>query len=179
MEVTVCQCRKCGRYHVFEKIGTRDIHVCECGERIERWTHRMEKCEIEKEPNEPLGAWKRNDTDTVWHGDNSPEWIPPKKLTKKVTIDVEAGKGFDKLLGVAKELSESIEDIPGLVMIDNDGKVNVVPVISIDSKMIVFRTITPYRKCDREELAKEYTDKLGIKCEVIDARTELVAVIDG
>jgi len=32
MEVTVCQCRKCGRYHVFEKIGTRDIHVCECGE---------------------------------------------------------------------------------------------------------------------------------------------------
>jgi len=61
----------------------------------------------------------------------------------------------------------------------NAAKVNVVPVISIDSKMIVFRTITPYRKCDREELAKEYTDKLGIKCEVIDARTELVAVIDG
>ena len=158
MKVTVCQCRKCGRFHVFEKYETRDIHVCECGERIERWTHRMDTCETEKGPNEPHEK---------------------KSWTKKVTIDVEAGKGFDKLLGIVKELRESLEDIPGLVMIDNDGKVNVVPVISIDSKMIVFRTITPYRKCDREELAKEYTDKLGIKCEVIDARTELVAVIDG
>lgn len=177
MEVTVCQCRKCGRYHVFEKIGVRDIHVCECGERIERWTHRMEKCETEKEPNEPLGAWKRSTP--VWHGDNSPEWIPPKKLTKTVTIDVETGKGFNELLRNIEELRESIKDIPGLVMIDNNGKVNVVPVISINSKLIVFRTVVPFRPTDREALAKEYTDKLGIKCEVIDAKTELVAVIDG
>lgn len=183
MEVTVCQCRKCGRYHVFEKIGIRDIHVCECGERIERWTHRMEKCETENEPNKPFGAWKTatalNPGFPLHHGDDGIEVVYPKKLSKKVTIDVEVGKGFNELLKNVEELEERLGNIPGLVMINSDGKANVVPVISIDSKMIVFRTITPFRKEDREAIAKEYTDKLGVKCEVIDCKTELVAVIDG
>ena len=176
MEVTVCQCRKCGRYHVFEKIGVRDIHVCECGERIERWTHRMEKCETEKEPNEPLGAWKRSTP--VWHGDNSPEWIPPKKLTKTVTIDVETGKGFKGFMKDINKASRIISRIPGIVFANNDGSTNVVPIISVGSK-VVFRTTTPSSIERREELAKEYTDKLGIECEVVNFGVELMAVIDG
>lgn len=87
--------------------------------------------------------------------------------------------GLDELIGKAKELRECIDGIPGPIMIDNEGKVKAVPVISIDSKMIVFRATVHCRKEDREAIAKEYTDKLGIKCEVIDAKTELVAVIDG
>ena len=183
MNVTVCQCRKCGKYHVFEKIGVRDVHVCECGEKIERWTHRMDQCETEKEPNEPLGAWKTatalRPSFPLHHGDDGIEVVYPKKLFKKVTIDVEAGKGFNELLKNVEELEERLSNIPGLVMIDSDGKANVIPVVSIDSKVIVFRTICPMRKEDRETIAKEYTDKLGIKCEVINSTTELVAVIDG
>lgn len=66
----------------------------------------------------------------------------------------------------------------GFAFVDKNQKVNVVPFIAAGSKL-VFRTTTPHRPTDREELAKEYTEKLGIRCEVVDARTELVAVIDG
>lgn len=66
----------------------------------------------------------------------------------------------------------------GFVFVDDNQKVNAIPCIATGSKL-VFATTTPHRREDREELAREYTDKLGIKCEVIDARTELVAVIDG
>ena len=179
MEVTVCQCRKCGRYHVFEKIGVRDIHVCECGERIERWTHRMEKCETEKEPNEPLGAWKRNGTDLVWHGDNSPEWIPPKKLTKKVTIDVEAGKGFKKLMKDINNASRKISKMPGIAFANNDGSVSVVPIISVDTKALIFQSDVALITSHKKELEKEYTERTGIECIILDGRAKLAAVIDG
>lgn len=149
MKVTTCQCRKCGKIHAFERFNVRDTHVCECGERIGRWEQRMYDCETE-EPNAPY-------------------------VYKKPFF----GNGSSVCKDNESKASRGLTKKPGLVMIDNNGKVNVVPVISIDSKMIVFRTVTPYRPVDRDALAKEYTYKLGIKCEVIDARTELAAVIDG
>nr|DAM14503.1 MAG TPA: hypothetical protein [Caudoviricetes sp.] len=167
MEVTVCQCRKCGRYHVFEKIGVRDIHVCECGERIERWTHRMEKCETEKEPNEPLGAWKRSTP--VWHGDNSPEMVTPNKPHKNK--ECESGWVWRK---------KRMEDGKlGFAFIDKNHKVNVVPIISINSKALIFQSDTKLTVWEKIEFEREYTQRLGIDCVVIDGGNKLALVIDG
>lgn len=189
MGAILLKCPVCGRVYSVERMSEKDGHQCICGQMLDKWTNYIGFCENVDTPNKPLGVWKRSSTERpsfpshtenapIWHGDNSTEMITPKKV-KKITIDVEAGKGFDELLKNVKVLKESLEDIRGLVMIDNNGKVNVVPIISIDSKMMVFKTVVPYRKEDREALAKEYTNKLGIKCEIIDAETELVAVIDG
>lgn len=190
MEVTVCQCRKCGRYHVFEKIGTRDIHVCECGERIERWTHRMEKCETEKEPNEPLGAWKRNGTDPVWHGDNSPEMVipnkPHEKKCKPIRNDIldamtyafcihneEATRKYLCKEGRLKKAN------PAFAFIDDNHKLNVVPIVSIGTKSLVFETDTKLTVWAKMEFEREYTQRLGIDCVVIDGGNKLAAIIDG
>lgn len=183
MGAILLKCKKCGRVYSIEKMDEKDGHQCICGEMLDKWSSYIGFCENVNAPNKPLGVWKRTGSERpgfpLHHGDDGVEVVTPKSLSKKITIDIEAGKGFSELIKNVKELRECIDGIPGVMMIDGDGKMSVIPVITIDSKMIVFRTITPYRKEDRETLAKEYTDKLGIKCEVIDCRTELVAVIDG
>ena len=63
-----------------------------------------------------------------------------------------------------------------LALVDELGKVKAIPIFSKDTELLVFRTVVPYRKEDREEMSKELTEKIGIKCVVIDVRTELVAV---
>jgi len=181
MGAVLLECKKCGRVYAIEKMSEKDRHECLCGTMLDKLSNYIGFCENVNAPNKPLGVWKRIGSERpgfpFHHGDDGIEVV--KSLHKKIRIDFEAGMGLDELIEKAKELRECIDGIPGPITIDNDGKVKAVPVISIDSKMIVFRTIVPYRKEDRETLAKEYTDKLGIKCEVIDARTELVAVIDG
>lgn len=183
MGAILLKCKKCGRVYSIEKMDEKDGHQCICGEMLDKWSSYIGFCENVNAPNKPLGVWKRISSERpgfpLHHGDDDIEVVTPKSLSKKIKIDIEAGMGLDELIGKAKELRECIKDIQGPVMIDNDGKVNVVPVISIDAKAIVFRTITPHRKEDREAMEKEYSDKIGIKCVVLDSRTELVAVIDG
>lgn len=183
MTAILLECPICKRVYSVERMDEKDSHQCICGQILDKQTNYVGFCENENMPNKPRGAWK---TATalrpgfpLHHGDDGIEVVYPKKLSKKVTIDVEAGKGFNELLKNVEELEERLSNIPGLVMIDSDGKTNVIPVISIDSKMIVFRTIYPMRKEDRETIAKEYTHKLGVKCEVIDLKTEMAAIIDG
>lgn len=187
MGAILLKCKKCGNVHSVEKMSAKDGHKCICGEMLDTWSNYIGFCENANMPNSPLGVWKRTNSEKpsftacdghmpFHHIDNGIEVVKP--LHKKIRIDIEAGMGLDELIGKAKELRECIESIPGPIVVDNDGKVNAVPVISIDSKLIVFKTVVPYRKEDREDLAKEYTNKLGIKCEVIDAKTELAAVIE-
>lgn len=71
------------------------------------------------------------------------------------------------------------EKCPALVMINESGEVKAIPIFSKDTELLVFRTVTPYREEGRDRLSEEYTVKTGIKCVVIDARTELVAVQNG
>ncbi len=183
MLAILLKCPICGRVYSVERMDEKDSHQCICGQMLDKQTNYVGFCENESTPNKPRGAWK---TATALktglpfhHGDDGIEVVYPKKLFKKVTIDVEAGKEFNELLKNVEELEERLSNIPGLVIIGSGEKAKVIPVVSIDSKVIVFRTICPMRKEDREVIAKEYTDKLGITCEVINSITELVAVIDG
>lgn len=162
MGVTVCKCRKCGKYHVFENFGVRDAHICECGERLGRWEQQMYDCEIEKKPNEPYERKHEPIRNDMLAAMTYAFRIHNDEATQKRLCKEERWKKAN----------------PAFAFIDDNQKVNAIPFIATGSKL-VFTTTTPHRREDREELAKEYTDKLGIKCEVIDARTELVAVIDG
>lgn len=181
MGVVLLKCHKCGRNYAIGNMKYEDAHKCKCGEILKWDSNYIGSCDCAPlYPNMP--AEKQKQIPGFGNGSSvckDNESKISKGLTKKITIDVEAGKGFDKLLEVVKELKESIEDIPGLVMIDNEGKVSAVPVISVDSQMILFKTTGHYHKDCRKKLAEEYTNKLGIRCEVIDNATELVAVIDG
>ena len=186
MGAVLLKCHKCGRNYAVGNMKFDDAHQCECGSVLKLDSNYIGLCDnvplypnMPAEKHVPIGPEHGIGDTTSVCGEKGKEYIYPKYLTKKVKIDVETGNEFHELLKNLEELEECLSNIPGLVMIDSDGKANVTPVISIDSKMIVFKTTVPYRKEDREKLAKEYTDKLGIKCEVIDAKTELVAVIDG
>lgn len=71
------------------------------------------------------------------------------------------------------------KEMKTIVITNNEGITNVIPILSIGTKMIVFRT-----KClmtDRrvKELEQSLTDTIGIKCVVIDPHTELAAVVYG
>lgn len=70
-------------------------------------------------------------------------------------------------------------DMKGITITSNDGSVNVIPVLSIDAKTIVFRAKCLMPPGRIEELENELTEKIGIKCVIIGPHTELAAVIDG
>lgn len=188
MGARLLKCNKCGNTYSIENMSEKDGHQCICGEMLCKFKNYIGYSENANMPNKPLGVWKRTDSEKpsfpahnvsipFHHGDDGIEVVKP--LHKKIAIDIECGMGLDELIEKVKGLRECFKDIPGHIVIDNDGKVGAIPVISVDSKLLVFRSIAPLHKEDRKTLAKEYTDKLGIKCEVIDYKTELVAVIDG
>lgn len=68
---------------------------------------------------------------------------------------------------------------PALAMVDEFGKVKAIPIFTKDSQVLVFRATVPIRKEDMDDLEKEYSDKIGIKCVVVNCKTELVAVQNG
>ncbi|RFZ78778.1 hypothetical protein DS742_11745 [Lacrimispora amygdalina] len=71
------------------------------------------------------------------------------------------------------------QSIPGIAFANDNGSVNVVPIISVGTEKIIFRTKCIMRKSDIEDIEKNLTEKIGIKCVVIDPHTELAAIIDG
>lgn len=170
MSAILLECPICKRVYSVEGMSEKDGHICICGQILDKQANYIGFCENASAPNNPLH---------ICHGDNSPERVPPKKLTKTVTIDVKTGKGFNKLLKNIEELRESIKDIPGLVMIDNNGKVNAVPVISIDSKALIFQSDVLLTNSYKKDFEKEYTERTGIECIMLDGKAKLAAVIDG
>lgn len=71
------------------------------------------------------------------------------------------------------------QGVPGIAFANDDGSVNVIPIISIGTKKMIFRTKCIMRKLDIEDIEKDLTKKIGIECVVIDPHTELAAIIDG
>lgn len=78
-----------------------------------------------------------------------------------------------KLLKCNDQLRKMMEEA------NKSGEVKTIPIFSKDTELLVFRAVTPCREEDRDRMSEEYTEKIGIKCVVIDARTELVAVQNG
>lgn len=67
----------------------------------------------------------------------------------------------------------------GFAFVDKNNKVNVVPIISVGTKALVFQTDTKLTVWAKMEFEREYTQRLGIDCVVIDGGNKLAAVIDG
>ena len=88
----------------------------------------------------------------TWHGDDSGEVVSPL-----------LHKG----------------ECPALVMIDEFGKVKAIPIFAKDANVLVFKPTVPMRRSDMDDMEKEYSEKIGIKCIVLDCKTELVAIQNG
>ncbi len=67
----------------------------------------------------------------------------------------------------------------GFAFVDKNNKVNVVPIISIGTKALVFQTDAKLTVWAKMAFEREYTQRLGIDCVLIDGGNKLVAVIDG
>lgn len=59
------------------------------------------------------------------------------------------------------------------------GKLNVVPIVSIGTKSLVFQTDTKHTVWTKMAFEREYTQRLGINCVLIDGGNKLAAIIDG
>lgn len=88
----------------------------------------------------------------TWHGDDSGEVVSPL-----------LHKG----------------ECPALVMIDELEKVKAIPIFSKDANVLVFRATKPMERAVMDHMEKEYSNKIGIKCVVLDCKAELVAVQNG
>lgn len=163
MKVTVCQCRKCGRFHVFEKYETRDIHVCECGERIERWTYRMDTCETGKGPNKPHEKKCKPIRNDMLDAMTYAFCIHNEEATQKRSCKEEHWEKAN----------------PAFAFIDNNQKVNVIPIITVDTKALIFQSDVLLTTNCKKELEKEYTERTGIECIILDGKAKFAAVIDG
>ena len=158
MNAILLKCKECGKVYAVGDLDTRDGHRCECGITLDAWGNYFGKCEISEKPNRP---WRKDHAPIIdrksptWHGDDGIEVVKP----------------LHKI--------PNSEKCPALVMVNESGEVKAIPIFSKDTELLVFRTVVSYREDDREKISKEYTEKIGIKCVVIDARTELVAVQNG
>lgn len=68
---------------------------------------------------------------------------------------------------------------PGFAFVDKNNKVNVVPIIAVDTKALIFQSDVPLVTSYKKTLEKEYTERTGIECIILDGRAKLAAVIDG
>ena len=208
MNAKLLKCKECGKVYAVGDLDTRDGHRCECGITLDAWGNYFGKCEISEKPNRPwrkedsksdnkklhemtirLNVEKTSsfnkmmeelrETNT-WYGcgarlckgrkDHAP-MIDRKSPTWHGDDGIEVVKPLHKI--------PNSEKCPALVMVNESGEVKAIPIFSKDTELLVFRTVVPYREDDRKKMSKEYTEKIGIKCVVIDARTELVAVQNG
>lgn len=73
----------------------------------------------------------------------------------------------------------SNREVKEIAIARDDGTFNVVPILSVDTKLIVFRTKCLMTDFKVKEIERKLSEDIGIKCIVIDPHTELAAVIDG
>ncbi|GEM_PF-6292456 len=182
MGAILLKCKKCGRVYSIEKMDEKDGHQCICGEMLDKWSNYIGFCENENAPNKPLGVWKRIGSERpgfpLHHGDDGIEVVTPKNVSKKITIDVETGNGFKKFMQDMNKIKHC-NSIPGFAIANSNGTVNVVPIISVDSKALILQTDTNLAPGYKEELEKKYTERTGIECIILDVKAKLAAVIDG
>ena len=152
MNVSICKCRKCGRYHVFKKYEVRDAHVCECGERIERWTHEIPECEVRGAPNEPYG-----EASTARQNHRKPQY------PTTIEMDCKTTESFNETLDKQIEAHQLTQPV----------------IITDKTKALLFRS---NRNLSDKEITKLKTDLvkgLGVKCIILDKDIiELTAVIE-
>lgn len=163
MGAILLKCKKCGRVYSIEKMDEKDGHQCICGEMLDKWSNYIGFCENANMPNKPRGVWKRN----------SPKKSELFPIIGGHRPSCHRDYDFEYPLQPPKEKCQA------LAMVDELGKVKAIPIFYKDTQVLVFRATALMRREDMEGLGKEYSDKIGIKCVVVNCKTELVAVQNG
>lgn len=154
MNVIVCKCRECGRYHVFEKFGVRDIHVCECGEKIERWTHELPECEVKAGPSEPYRK------EPMEGQDHRKTKYPVKGIT--VQVDCKTTDSFNETMDKLREAQQLVCPV----------------IVKDNTKALLFQTDINISEQVITELNSKFFDRLGIECYIMGKGIKLAGIIN-